>query len=739
MRLSAADTAVTGSRRRAITALLFSLLWLTVCGRATPAWADTDHLRELAKNKPRTLIVASGKEALPLAEAFQSAVRRREEFRKRNPDDARVVTPAEAETLLKTKEYARTSVVMLMTGHDLSGQGVTALPPSLATLLPFENATLHSRLSVVKSVLDAQKAGEPLFRMALYAPDGPRLRRLYDEMLNRRVGNFRELPFISKHVTNRVALFSTPALRPLLENWGARGDAQWWNEVRWYPLEERAKLTPEQLEEYSEVYVQDRSQPGALPEPAAKLLKESNPGPTTVVVARNGEEEADRIAVISAPSHLLLSTRLERRRNLPDLLKEPLAKDVLDLSSVGTTNLLIVGGGSNATPETLGSLHAQIARQMREKLGVAVEPRGAVLTQLESELAYQMARGATDTRGLLQRKYPTRYAWVFVLTSITGGTTFVPWERKLTASLAPFTDSEPTRPRRKDDEEDEDWRRRLRIYNDSKERWERANREWWDRYRNDSCEWELSVSWESNVGVRGLLQLVDTKTPTGAQVQWEKECSYTVSDKGWYRTQRATVKGHDNKPNSLEVPPANSQFAPVLLVNAAVAAGNQGVTALREEALLPDPARPAVTVAAVVASSDPMNPMTAPQPRGASAEEVNAVAQTTSAAPLVPKIAEIDGKTIILNIGAKQGVRVGDRYEVLLNIKETKDPDTGRVIRTRVLDSFFLTVTHVDEDASDCVALTAKDAARFKQTKAGVRVRRVTRAAPAPANIKPKG
>ena len=44
-------------------------------------------------------------------------------------------------------------------------------------------------------------------------------------------------------------------------------------------------------------------------------------------------------------------------------------------------------------------------------------------------------------------------------------------------------------------------------------------------------------------------------------------------------------------------------------------------------------------------------------------------------------VAAVDGGQIILNVGAKAGVNVGDQLEVVRVTKEIKDPATGHVIR----------------------------------------------------------
>jgi hypothetical protein len=169
------------------------------------------------------------------------------------------------------------------------------------------------------------------------------------------------------------------------------------------------------------------------------------------------------------------------------------------------------------------------------------------------------------------------------------------------------------------------------------------------------------------------------------------------------RTEQTTVRGHDNRPTSLDAPAASDRCPPALLFSAAVQAANQPFWALREEALLPDPAA---------------------RPTTPSGDEAKGTAPVL---PADAKVAEVEGQTVTLNIGANRGVRVGDRYEVILATRETTDPDTGRVLRVRVADSLTLIVTQADSDTADTRPATPQDAAKFAKVTVGMAVRRAAR------------
>jgi curli biogenesis system outer membrane secretion channel CsgG len=69
-------------------------------------------------------------------------------------------------------------------------------------------------------------------------------------------------------------------------------------------------------------------------------------------------------------------------------------------------------------------------------------------------------------------------------------------------------------------------------------------------------------------------------------------------------------------------------------------------------------------------------------------------------------VAAVDGGQIILNVGAKAGVKVGDQLQVLRVTKEIKDPSTGQVIRRLTTTIGVVRATDVDDASSVCVAVS---------------------------------
>ena len=60
-------------------------------------------------------------------------------------------------------------------------------------------------------------------------------------------------------------------------------------------------------------------------------------------------------------------------------------------------------------------------------------------------------------------------------------------------------------------------------------------------------------------------------------------------------------------------------------------------------------------------------------------------------------VADVSGDTIVINIGSKVGVKVGDVLQVKRIGREIRDPATGKVIRRDEASLGQLTVTEVDE------------------------------------------
>jgi curli biogenesis system outer membrane secretion channel CsgG len=79
--------------------------------------------------------------------------------------------------------------------------------------------------------------------------------------------------------------------------------------------------------------------------------------------------------------------------------------------------------------------------------------------------------------------------------------------------------------------------------------------------------------------------------------------------------------------------------------------------------------------------------------------------RTISVAGLV---AAVEGGQIVLNVGSKAGLKVGDQLSVERVTKEIKDPATGKVIRRLASPIGVVKVTDVDDGSAVCEAVVGK-------------------------------
>jgi hypothetical protein len=63
-------------------------------------------------------------------------------------------------------------------------------------------------------------------------------------------------------------------------------------------------------------------------------------------------------------------------------------------------------------------------------------------------------------------------------------------------------------------------------------------------------------------------------------------------------------------------------------------------------------------------------------------------------------VADVSGNSLIINVGTKAGVRVGDKVEISRAVRTVKDPATGKVLKTVTNRLGDATVTEVDADSA---------------------------------------
>ncbi|HUI53015.1 MAG TPA: CsgG/HfaB family protein [Terriglobales bacterium] len=84
------------------------------------------------------------------------------------------------------------------------------------------------------------------------------------------------------------------------------------------------------------------------------------------------------------------------------------------------------------------------------------------------------------------------------------------------------------------------------------------------------------------------------------------------------------------------------------------------------------------------------------------AEQLNAGASKVVATKMAVNglVADVSGNTLIINVGKKAGVHVGDTLEISRQVRVVKDPTSGKVIKAVTDKIGSATVTDVDDDSS---------------------------------------
>lgn len=72
-------------------------------------------------------------------------------------------------------------------------------------------------------------------------------------------------------------------------------------------------------------------------------------------------------------------------------------------------------------------------------------------------------------------------------------------------------------------------------------------------------------------------------------------------------------------------------------------------------------------------------------------------------------VAAVDGGQVILNVGGRAGVKVGDQLNVMRVTKEIKDPATGAVIRRLSTNIGVVKATDVDDGSAVCTPVSGTD------------------------------
>ena len=225
---------------------------------------------------------------------------------------------------------------------------------------------------------------------------------------------------------------------------------------------------------------------------------------------------------------------------------------------------------------------------------------------------------------------------------------------------------------------DRQYKEALDRYNcETLPRWQQQVDEYYARYRTRPIAWRQEILAKGTATVSGSLRLVDL---ADGLVLWEAPFSASDRDESSYETRTVTSTGEDSSPEPVPYPAASSEPPDALVARAAESALAEGVQALRGTALLPPPTT-TVNTALGPASLAPAPDAPAPAPPG--------------------RVLDVDGDTLLIGLGATDGLRLNDTLVVTLEDGRRVRAVVTRV-RPRTCDAAF------DKDApADLRALIA--------------------------------
>ncbi|MES2459457.1 MAG: CsgG/HfaB family protein [Armatimonadota bacterium] len=193
-----------------------------------------------------------------------------------------------------------------------------------------------------------------------------------------------------------------------------------------------------------------------------------------------------------------------------------------------------------------------------------------------------------------------------------------------------------------------EYRSAINDYNETTlRRWQEDVDNYYAQREKRQIDWKQDIIARGAATVKGSLRLVDL---TDGLVLWEAPFSATEQGESAWATRRAVTYGEDSNAPSLpeDCPDPKDVVADELIDRAIDSALTQGIQALRGTALLPS---------------------------------TSAVLGTASASefPVNGRVLDVDGDSLLIGLGAGDGVKLGDTLHITL-----ADGQIVRVVTTRV-------------------------------------------------------
>jgi hypothetical protein len=214
---------------------------------------------------------------------------------------------------------------------------------------------------------------------------------------------------------------------------------------------------------------------------------------------------------------------------------------------------------------------------------------------------------------------------------------------------------------------DEEYSSDLREYRRSTlPSWERSVADYHARADSRQIEWRQTITAQSTVRIAGSLRLVDL---ADGMVLWEVPIASSDKEERTQQTRTAYSTGENSAaPDATGLPGANGEIPGDLLARTAETAVAESLKTLPATALLPT----------AVATAD--TPTVNSPPADASEPDKGG------------KVIDIDGETVLVGLGASDGVKVGDILEIS-TATGTKVRVTIRRVRPRTCDASFVSGT----------------------------------------------
>ena len=456
---------------------------------------------------------------------------------------------------------------------------------------------------------------------------------------------------------------------------------------------EEADRVAERLAGMDEVYLVDRSAPvGELPEEVAAVFAGRMVGPNDTVAWRERKPNGYQRAVVTAPTAHALEEALERYGSDP--LAVPEAQTVVasarDLRQVRRVAVAAVKAGPGGP--LARRLATQAASAVRALDSFEVLER-AGLTEVLGEIALGQA-GITQAsdRARVRQLAAADALLIVEVTDVHGQTEYRAQHDRLTPALGkpPRRPVEPSRlrygvslPGKEDDpiaraltdallrkvvgtKSSRDYRDSMRAYNDETiPAYERQLESYYEQRRARPVKWRQTLVAHRGVTVSGSLRLVDL---ADGMVLWEAPFSASEREEVPAEQRTVTTYGEESNPGAAECPATVKAVPEDLAAKAADAALGQAVDALKTTALLPPPAAAPVVVASAGTGEEAPSPTLPANPVG--------------------RVIDIDGPTVLVGLGATDGVLLGDLLAVSLPDGKTARLKVTRV-RPRTCDAVF--------------------------------------------------